>query len=287
MEWLIAPCRSSTVRSPIAPSSAYGGVPLQLYIARIRALTLLPEPRQTRGMDDAKKLIAEALIEARDKNLRGAQSEILIQSGQLAIQERAFANAEQAFKEAADTAGAPDLRRVKAETLIHLSQLYRATNEPNKAAPAIDRAIEALQSAEEPYDLPRFVAEKAETQGELENLQVAERLYDQATNLIEGLLVNAPSSQVKSSMIGAMSDIYLGHFRLAWEKLHNGPKAFQIVESARGRALLDSIRDGKRSSRLPRVLSENADVCERELNIVVSCNHIGFGHCVRQKVRKR
>jgi len=93
----------------IARSSAYSGVPLQLYIARIRALTLLPEPRQTRGMDDAKKLIAEALIEARDKNLRGAQSEILIQSGQLAIQEREFANAEQAFKEAADTAGAPDL----------------------------------------------------------------------------------------------------------------------------------------------------------------------------------
>ena len=200
----------------IARSSSYSGVPLQLYIAKIRALTLLPEPRQKLGIDEAKKLIAKALIEAREKNVRGAQSEILIQSGQLATQEREFVNAETAFKEAADMAVAADLPRVKAEALMHLSQLYRATNEPIKAAPAIDGAIEDLQSAEEPYDLPLFVAEKAETQGALGNLQVADRLYDQATDLIEGLLVNAPSSQVKSSMIGAMSDIYVGHFRLAW-----------------------------------------------------------------------
>jgi CHAT domain-containing protein len=48
-------------------------------------------------------------------------------------------------------------------------------------------------------------------------------------------------------MIGMMGDIYLGRFRLAWDQLHNGPKAFRIIESARGRALFDSIRYGRQS----------------------------------------
>lgn len=76
----------------------------------------------------------------------------------------------------------------------------------------------------------------------------ADALYERATDLVEGLLVNASSSRVKSSMIGAMSEIYVGHFRLAWNQLQNGPKAFRIIESARGRALLDSIRYAQQST---------------------------------------
>jgi CHAT domain-containing protein len=90
--------------------------------------------------------------------------------------------------------------------------------------------------------LPVFVAEEAEVCAALGSLYEADALYQRATSLVEGLLVNAPSSRVKSSMIGAMSEIYLGHFRLVWNQLHNGAEAFRIIESARGRALLDSMR---------------------------------------------
>jgi CHAT domain-containing protein len=48
-------------------------------------------------------------------------------------------------------------------------------------------------------------------------------------------------------MIDALSQIYLGHFRLAWSRMHNAPYAFSIIESARGRALLDSIRYARQS----------------------------------------
>jgi len=63
--------------------------------------------------------------------------------------------------------------------------------------------------------------------------------------------VNAPTSQVKSGMIGALSQIYLGHFRLAWNRLHDAPYAFSIIESARGRTLLDSIRYARQSGPAP------------------------------------
>ena len=120
--------------------------------------------------------------------------------------------------------------------------LYRKTHQPAKALTAIDRSISVLQRVEEAYDLPRFVAEKAEVEIELGNVRAADALYDRASSLIEGLLVNAPSSLVKSSMIAALSEIYIAHFRLAWNRLHDGPKAFQIIENVRGRTLYDSIR---------------------------------------------
>ena len=73
----------------------------------------------------------------------------------------------------------------------------------------------------------------------LGNLSAADALYDRATDLIDGLLVNAQTSRVKTEMIAAVGDIYVGHFRLAWDRLHDPEKAFRIVEeSARGRALL-------------------------------------------------
>ena len=85
-------------------------------------------------------------------------------------------------------------------------------------------------------------------QAALGSVQAADTSFQRATDLVEGLLVNAPSSQVKSGMIGALGQIYLGHFRLAWNRMHNGPYAFSIIESARGRSLLDSIRYARQSA---------------------------------------
>jgi CHAT domain-containing protein len=116
-----------------------------------------------------------------------------------------------------------------------------------KSPPAIDQGIRALQQVEEAYDLPLFIAERAEVQAATGLLAAADESFQRATDLVEGLLINAPSSQVKSAMIGALDQIYLGHFRLAWLSLHRASYAFSIIESARGRALFDSIRYARQS----------------------------------------
>jgi hypothetical protein len=149
---------------------------------------------------------------------------------------------------AVEIAKRADLPREEAEALLGLSRLYRATNQPSKAAPLIDEGIAILQRVEEGYDLPVFLAEKAQVQSALGSLSTADLLYTQATDLVEGLLVNAQSSRVKTAMIGALSDIYIGHFRLASDRLHNPDKAFQIIEGARGRVLLDSIRHSRETN---------------------------------------
>lgn len=231
--------------------SGYTEVPMQLSIAKIRALTNLPEPQSDENQSTADKLIAAALAQAEKAHVLGAQTELLNEAGQVAAKHGDLASAEKAFHRAVEISQSAALPREEAEACLHLSQFYRATNQSAKASATIDQGIQALRRVEEAYDLPVFVAEKAEVQTALGSLHAADASFQRATDLVEGLLVNAPSSQVKSSMIGALSQIYLGHFRLAWNRLHNAPYAFSIIESARGRALLDSIRYGRQSGPAP------------------------------------
>ena len=62
-----------------------------------------------------------------------------------------------------------------------LSALYRKTHQPAKALAAIDRSIVVVQRVEEAYDLPRFVAEKAQVEIDLGNVRAADALYDRAS----------------------------------------------------------------------------------------------------------
>jgi CHAT domain-containing protein len=182
------------------------------------------------------------LEEAQKNGILGAQTELLAQMAQVALEDRDYSTAEQHLSNVVKIAKGADLPREEAVALLGLSRVYRARNQAAKAVSTIDQGIATLHQVEDAYDLPLFLTEKAEVQSALGDLGAADLLYGQATDLVEGLLVNAQSSRVKTTMIGAMSDIYVGHFRLAWDRLRNSEKAFQIIESARGRVLLDSIR---------------------------------------------
>ena len=130
---------------------------------------------------------------------------------------------------------------MQAGALYALSQVYTAQRDFLKAEHAIDAAIQQQTKAQEPLDLPLYLAEKAEVETNLHRPSKADALYIQATALVEAMLLNASSSRVKSAMIGTMSTVYLGHFRLALNAFHSPPRAFEIVEKARGRALADSM----------------------------------------------
>ncbi|MBV9612885.1 MAG: CHAT domain-containing protein, partial [Acidobacteriaceae bacterium] len=112
----------------------------------------------------------------------------------------------------------------------------------SKATHTIEDAIAEQRRVQEAYDLPLYLEQKAGIEAKLGHLRSADVIYYQATHLIEAMLVNAPSSLVKSSMIATMSDVYVSHFRLAVTEFHNSAKAFAVLESARGRSLADSLR---------------------------------------------
>jgi hypothetical protein len=179
-----------------------------------------------------------------------------------------YGAAERRLTETVEVAERASLPREEADALLRLSRLYRATNRPADAAPLIDRGIATVQRVEEAYDLPLFISEKGQVRAALGELSTADSLYRQATDLIEGLLVNAQSSRVKTSMIASLSDIYIGHFRLAWEKLHNPDEAFQVIESARGRVLLDSILYSPEKNSIPMATSAEKEIARLQRSLV-------------------
>ena len=254
----------------LARRSGYREMPLQFSIARVRVLFALPEPQRSHGREEGKKLLADTLDLAARNGVAGAEAELLNQAGQLAVEERDWAGAERSYQEVVAISKAADLPREEAEGLLHLSQLYRAENAPAKAAPAIRTGVEVLERVEEAYDLPVFVAEQAEVQAALGDLTAADALYDRATDLIEGMLVNARNSHVKAEMIAAVSDIYLGHLRLVWDRLHDAPKAFRVVESARGRALVDSMRSAPESHPSSRETIDEKKIARLQRELVSS-----------------
>lgn len=214
-------------------------IPIQLSIARIRALVNLPH---NAGRSEAKRLIEQALAYAKQNKILGAQTELLNQAGLLARDDDASGDAEKYFAETANIAEQAGLPRMRAEALLHLCELYESRNRPAEALRTIDAAIVEQRKVQEPYDFPLYLGQKAEIEASLGHLRSADALYDRASQFIEAMLVDAPSSRVKSSMIATMGDIYVDHFRLAVARLHDPARAFAIVESARGRALADSLR---------------------------------------------
>lgn len=234
--------------SDLAKQHGYRHVPFQLSIAKIRAIATLPEPARSARLPEAKTLFASTLRLAEDEKVYGAEIELLNQEGQLSYHAGNMVVAEQALTQAARVAQTAELPGLEAEADLHLVRVYLQTKQTQKAAECIRRGMRIASGEEDGYDLPLFVAAEADTEAALNHVPAADALYERATTLLEGLLINAPSSQVKSSMVSAFSRIYVAHFRLALEQQHDPAKGFRIVESARGRVLLDSIRYSQRTA---------------------------------------
>lgn len=216
-----------------SPDTGFQVLPV---IGKVRALRALKRD------EEAQKLIADALTFARAQQILGAQAELLVQSGLSWVNMKDYTAAEAALREAVQVAGKASLPRMVAQAQSGLVDLYQAKGDLAAAAKAADAAVEAVHRPEEIYSLPQHLAKQAEVRAASGQLGEAGRLYAEAASLIEGMLVNMPSSMAKSSMIAAMSRVYAGHFRLAIEQSKSYPDAFRIVERARGRGLADSLR---------------------------------------------
>jgi len=226
-----------------ASQNPASGIPIQLQIARIRALMNLPAgPQRDAGVEQAQHLIQDSLAAAMKSDTLGAQAELLNEAGSIAQHKPDLAAAAHYFNDAAAVADRADLPRMRAAALHSLCEVYKTQGKLTEANTAIDSAIAQLVKAQEPIDFPLYIAEKAEVEVGLRHFAEASDLYTRATALAESLLINAPSSHVKSAMIDTMAGIYLGHFRLALLTMHDPAKAFEIVENARGRSLADSMR---------------------------------------------
>ena len=98
--------------------------------------------------------------------------------------------------------------------MFGLSKLYRDIGDLEKAEDRATKGVEASQKVGETYELPARLALLAKLRSDRSKFDDADRLYEQAEDVIDGLLVSLASPTARTSLIGAMSQIYIDHFAL-------------------------------------------------------------------------
>jgi CHAT domain-containing protein len=215
------------------------GFPFMAYEGEARGLIAL------RRYAEARKLLNDAITKAQADSAFAAEAQLLVVRGQEEIAADPAA-AIQDLQQTAQFCNRHSFKHVLAWTTFELAT---AENEGGDAAQAQRYAALAEQRTEaldDKYHLPEDLALMADLAAETGHVRQADRLYARAEDVTNGLLIALPSRQVESSLLATLSNVYLGHFRLAALKLKNIPQAFEILEGARGRSIADQLRSGAR-----------------------------------------
>jgi CHAT domain-containing protein len=231
------------------------GFPFMAYEGEARCLIALGKTT------DGQRLLENGLEQARKENKRDHQAEMLILLGELSLADNNVGKAENYLQNAAELSRTSQFPRMESEAMYELATIYRQQGKLPETEYCLRRGIDASRAVGDAYYLPRDLSGLAEIKALSGHPKEADALWDQATDVLEGILIHAPSSYARSTMIAAMSDIYLRHFELA-AKQDNVQKAFQIVERARGRSVVDLLWQQTSD----RVESPDATTAERQIS---------------------
>ena len=211
------------------------GFPYLAYQGKARALFAL-----NRG-SEAESVLAEAMTRARNEKNQMALAQLLVVSG-MGSGSHDSADAIENLREAAQVSEENGFRHVLAWSAIELAKAYRQAGDLDQAELWASKGIDLVRSLEDRYHLPQDLALLADLEKRKGEFARADEIYSEATDVLDALLVNVARRQHKSSLIAALSEVYVGHFELVARKLSNPSRAYEIIERARGRALADTLR---------------------------------------------
>src|SRR5207248_4936534 len=99
-------------------------------------------------------------------------------------------------------------------SMIDLSGLYRDAGAMRAAEASASVGVDASRRVGDRYYLPRDLSVLADLKAQRGAINEAEALYENAEDVIDGMLVNLHEAYWTSSLAGAMSETYLHHFEL-------------------------------------------------------------------------
>ena len=201
------------------------GFPYLAYQGKARALLALNRTAE------AEAALTEAITRARAEKDFMALAQLLVVSGTI-----------ENLTEATRISDENGFRHVLAWSSIELAKAYRRGGDFDRAELWASKGIRLVRALEDRYHLPQDLSLLADLQVGNGKLDRANETYSEATDVLDALLVNVTRRQLKSSLIAALSEAYVGHFELVARKLSNPVRAYEIIERARGRALADTLR---------------------------------------------
>lgn len=196
---------------------------------------------------EAERMLRRELLRAQQHAYRAREARILETIADLAAGRGHLREACDQLKRAADLAGAAGMYRIESDVTTKLADVALRMQAASALAYA-NRSVEAADRAGEVYSLPMKLAVLAEAQSASGHTMEADANYAKAGKLIDSLVQTVPYAKDKSTLIGAMDRVFVGHFELAVLQLHDPAKAFHILETARARGLLEVIQSSRRGN---------------------------------------
>src|SRR5580692_132867 len=236
------------------------GLPFMGYEGKAQALVSLGRT------DEAKEVLENALAKARSQEKRGHEAQLLILLGKLATQRGDRQQAVKYLEDAGQFATQARFYRMEADAMFELAQIYRDAGDLAAADTRATQGLAASQRVGDRYYVPRNLTMLADLKARRGHFAEANALYEQAEDVIEGMLISADEPYWNSSVAAAMSETYLRHFELV-TKNGGAPGAFAVLERVRGRTLAWALKDGKA---LPATESDQTAALEGDVAVLQS-----------------
>jgi len=224
----------------LAEADTDSGLPFMAYEGKAKALAALGKP------DEAKAMLEDAFAKARSQQKQGHAAQLLIILSKLAAQEGHPQQAILDLENAGQLAAGVRFYRIEADAMFEMAKLYRDSGDLANAESRATQGLIASQLVGDRYYVPRNLTVLADLRARRGHFTDAEDLYEQAEDVIDGI-IGADDSYWNSSIAAAMSQTYLQHFQLL-VKLGDTAGAFRVIEGVRGRTLATALQDRKTAS---------------------------------------
>src|SRR6202035_3571276 len=175
---------------------------------------------------------------------RGHEAQLLILLGKLTGQKGDRQQAVKYLEDAGQFATQAQFYRMEADAMFELAQIYRDAGDLTAAEARATQGLAASQRVGDRYYVPRNLTMLADLKARQGHNAEANALYEQAEDVIEGMLISVDEPYWNSSVAASMSETYLQHFELV-TKSGDTPGAFQVLERVRGRTLAWALEDKK------------------------------------------
>src|ERR1700693_1854882 len=209
-------------------SNPDAGFPFMAYEGESQALAAQGK------MSEAVDKLDRALTIARAKQKRGHEAMILLSLGELALQSGDRQGAMNYLEQAGQIAQTYNFYRTEGQAMIDLAGLYRDAGDLKSAEERATLGVAASKRVGDRYYLPRDLTILADFKAQRRSTAEAEALYQNAEDVIDGMLVNLHEAYWSSSLAGAMSATYLHHFELE-ARAGDVERALNVLERVRGR----------------------------------------------------
>jgi len=211
------------------------GTPFMAYEGKAEALAASGK------MDEAQSLMERTYLQAQKEEMLEHEGQDLLILAEFAISLNRQAEARKYFEGAFQSAMQMGLPRVAMESCFDLSKSLEDQGDLKGAEGILSQGLKISRSIGDTYYLPRALDDLAKLKGRIGETAQARSLYRQAEDVIDGMLFRTPGGYAESSLLGAMSATYLGDFELS-ANVNDVSAAFDAIERARGRTMLDNLR---------------------------------------------